>query len=431
MISPLFLSAFLPVCALGLLLLRKTRLKPLWLLLFSCAFFALAETLSEPAWAVIPLLSLAAYFLPRFGKRGAAAYIVLAVGVLAVLKGAGARWPVGLSFVALQGISYALDAVKTGTARTNKLSDCLLYTLFFPKLAAGPLCRFDAFKEEIKGARVSWDNVLNGLLLLISGLSKKLLLADRLLPLLRVGFAPGAHPLACLITLIACPIYVYLDFSGYTDMARGAARILGIRLPENFNAPFSAVSMRDFWRRWHITLSAFLRDYVYIPLGGSRRGRARAAVNTMIVFLLMGLWHGAAGPYILFGLWHGALSALERLNVLRPQKWPRVLARGYALLAVAVGFVVFMAPSAFSAGDALAGLLRWNLSFDSLQAALAALSPLNCAALGAGAALAFFPRAAARRLPPALLGAAAAVLLILCYMAALAGGYAPFLYAQF
>ena len=429
--SPLFLSAFLPLCALGLLLLKKTRYASAWLLLCSCAFLALAENLSGWTWALIPLLSLAAFFLPRFGRRGAAAYVLLAVGMLAALKCTGAPWPIGLSFVALQGVSYALDAAKTGAARTNKLSDTLLYTLFFPKLAAGPLCRFDAFQREARGARVTWDHMLHGLLLLIFGLSKKLLLADRLLPLLKGGFEAGAHPLFCLITLIACPIYVYLDFSGYTDMARGAARMLGVRLPENFDAPFSAASMRDFWRRWHITLSAFLRDYVYIPLGGSRKGRARAALNALIVFLLMGLWHGATGPYLLFGLWHGALAALERLEVIRPQRWPRALSRGYTLVCVAVGFVLFMAPDVQAAGRALVGIFRWNPSFSAWQAALAGLTPLCCAALPVGIALAFCPRARIQRIDLRLLGAAAVLLLMLCYMAALAGGYSPFLYAQF
>lgn len=429
--SPLFLSAFLPLCAAGLLLLGKTRFKGAWLLLCSCAFFALAADFSSRTWVLIPALALGAYYLPRLFRGGAAVYTALAVGVLFLLKLLGAAQPVGLSFVALQGICYALAAAKASGGRVGGLTDALLYTLFFPKLAAGPLCRVEPFLEESRRAGVSWASLLEGLPLLIFGLSKKLIIADHLLPLAQGGFAQGAHPLSCLLALIACPLYVYYDFSGYTDMARGAALVLGIRLPENFNRPFSARSIRDFWRRWHITLSSFLRDTVYIPLGGSRAGALRTARNLLAVFLLMGLWHGVTGPYILFGLWHGALMLLERFALPKREAWPRAVQRGLTLLAVALGFVLFLAPSVGAAAGVIKGLASWNLSFPAWQAARAALSPLSLLALGAGLALLFLPRIGERRRLTWPYFILLTALLLLCYAAALAGGYSPFLYAQF
>lgn len=457
--SPLFLSVFLPLVTAGLFLLRKS--KNTWLLLCSCVFFAFSADLTSPAFLAVPLLALSAFFLPRLGRKGAAFYTALALLTLLAFKLLPVAWPMGLSFVALQGISYALDTtggvaprgkreisaadaagcgaaqkgqkqnarVITACAPASSLKDGLLYTLFFPKLAAGPLCRFPNFIEALRGAGVTLDGLDAGLKLLTIGLSKKLLIADRLLPLAKGAFEAPAHPLASLLALIACPLYVYYDFSGYTDMARGAAKMLGISLPQNFDRPFSARSLRDFWRRWHITLSAFLRTYVYFPLGGSRVSNARTALNLLAVFLLMGAWHGLTAPYLCFGLWHGALLALEHLGVLKPDKWPRPLARLYTLLCVAVGFVLFLSPSLGAAFNALGAR---DTSFLALQAALAPLSPLTLAALALAAALPCVRLAApARGARRALMDAAFFLLLIVCYMEALTNGYSPFLYAQF
>lgn len=422
--SPFFLSIFLPLSVSGLLLLQKTRLKQAWLLLCSAIF--LAFSIPQGGWISL-LLLLGAALLPRLGRKGAVAAVAWALGGLTALKLLGVSWPLGFSFIAIQGIAYALEVLRGGAP--GSLSDSLLYLSFFPKIAAGPVCRFSAFTAAARNACVSWEGLAEGLRLLILGLAKKLLLAESLSPLARAGFLPGAHPLACLITLISAPLFVYFDFSGYTDMARGAARMLGVALPENFRQPFAALSLRDFWRRWHISLSAFLRDALYIPLGGSRRGKARTVRNLFLVFLTMGLWHGFTWPYLLFGLWHACFAALEHIGALRPQRWPRGLARGYVLGVSAVGFVLFLAPSLHSFAGLFGALLQPG-SFSGWQQCLALLSPTALAALAVSALLASFPvrlpeKAKALRLPALLL------LLVACYAHLLAQGYSPFLYAQF
>lgn len=436
--SPAFLSFFLPLCTAGLFFLQKTRFKNTWLLLCGCVFFVLCADLSTPLCCLVPLLAFGAWFLTRYGKKGTYAYVTMALAALAAVKllPLAAAWPVGLSFVALQGVSYALDRTRRGreddAPDKPRLSEVLLYTTFFPKLAAGPICRFDDFRLSLLNAKLSAAGLEEGLSLLTVGLCKKLLLANRLLPLAKAGFSAGAHPLACLLTLIACPLYVYYDFSGYTDMARGVGLILGVRLPENFHHPFSAGSLRVFWRRWHMTLSNFLRDYVYIPLGGNRKGRLRTMLHVTVVFLLMGLWHGATLPYILFGLWHALFVALEGAGVLRPEKWPRVLAKAYTLIVVALGFVLFLSPSPCAAAGVLTGIFHWNLSFEALQSALCLLSPVTVAALFAALALQCV------RIPKEVLGvrlalrrAALMLLLAICFASAVAGGDTAFLYARF
>lgn len=436
--SPAFLSFFLPLCTAGLFILQKTRLKNTWLLLCSCVFFALCADLSTPLCCLVPLLAFGAWFLTRYGEKGAYAYVALALAALAAVKllSPAAAWPVGLSFVALQGVSYALDAARRGRegSATDKprLSEALLYTTFFPKLAAGPICRFEAFRLSLLNAKVTAEGLEEGLSILTAGLCKKLLLANRLLPLAKAGFSAQAHPLACLLTVIACPLYVYYDFSGYTDMARGVGLILGVRLPENFSHPFSAGSLRAFWRRWHITLSDFLRDYVYIPLGGNRKGRARTMLHGTVVFLLMGLWHGATLPYILFGLWHALFVALEGADALRPEKWPRALAKAYTLTVVALGFVLFLSPSPGEAAGVLTGLFDWNLSFEALQNVLCLLSPVKAAALFAALMLQCvqIPKEVSGvRLTLRRVGLV--LLLVICFASAVAGGDMAFLYARF
>ena len=421
---PFFLSLFLPISVAGLLLLQKTRLKQAWLLLCSALF--LAFSLPQGGWLSLGLL-LGAALLPRLGKKGAIAAVVWALGGLLALKLLRVPWPLGFSFIAIQGIAYALEILRGGSP--GSLGDSLLYLSFFPKVTAGPVCRFSTFSAAARQARVFWEGLAEGLRLLILGLGKKLLLAENLLPLAQAGFQAGAHPLACLTALLAAPLFVYFDFSGYTDIARGAARMLGVTLPENFRQPFQACSLRDFWRRWHISLSSFLRDALYIPLGGSRRGKARTVRNLFLVFLAMGLWHGFSWPYLLFGLWHACFTALEHLGALRPERWPRPLARGYTLCVAAVGFMLFLAPSLPQFACVFSGLFHPG-NFSSWQQCLALLSPTALLALAASACLALFPfrlpkKAAVLRVPALLL------LLIVCYAHLLAQGYSPFLYAQF
>lgn len=420
MLRPLYWSALLPLMLAGLLITRKKpRLTRGWLMLLSIAFLMGAQ----PAlWYGTLIFAFLAWALPRRGgRKGALGYAALSLGVLALLKLLRVDWPTGLSFVLLQGIAYGLDTT-SGKAAPGTLTETVTYLTFFPKLSAGPLARFDAFRNELWQASLRWETIEAGLMLAIGGLGRKLLIADRLRPLALAVFTDHPHPLAGALSLGTCALYVYHDFMGATDMARGVALMAGIELPENFNRPFSALSLRDFWRRWHMSLSGFMRDYLYIPLGGSRRGKRRTVMNLFLVFAAMGLWHGFTWPFLIFGLWHGFFMALEHTGALKPAAWPRALSRLYTLAVVFFGFVIFMAPDA-------ASLVRdFSPSLAAWQDVRMLFSPLSVAVLALGVALPCLPEV---RCPAWLRRVSALILLVVCYAHLLAAGFAPLLYAQF
>jgi alginate O-acetyltransferase complex protein AlgI len=223
--------------------------------------------------------------------------------------------PVGISFYTFQSLSYTLDVYLRRSAPCRSLVDFALYVAFFPQLVAGPIVRSTEFLPQL--ARLEdprAEEVAEGLQRFIFGLFKKVVLADNAALFVDRVFAdPGGHSgLLLLGATYAFALQIYLDFSAYTDMAIGAARAFHLRLPENFDAPYLSSSITDFWRRWHISLSSWLRDYLYIPLGGSRKGPGRTYVNLLLTMLLGGLWHGASWSFVLWGGYHGALLALER-----------------------------------------------------------------------------------------------------------------------
>ena len=420
MLRPLYGSALLPLMLAGLLVTgKKPRLTRWWLMLLSVAFLIWAQ---PTLWYATLLLAFLAWALPRRnGRRGALGYAALSLGALVLLKLLRVDWPTGLSFVLLQGIAYGMD-VTGGKAAPGTLTETVTYLTFFPKLSAGPLARFDDFRAELGRASLRWETLEEGLTLAIGGLGRKLLIADRLRPLALAAFTERPHPLAGALSLATCALYVYHDFMGATDMARGVALMAGIRLPENFNRPFSALSVRDFWRRWHMSLSGFMRDYLYIPLGGSRRGRRRTVINLFVVFAAMGLWHGFTWPFLIFGLWHGCFMALEHGGALRPAEWPRALSCLYTLAVVLISFLIFMAP------DAASLIGGFSLSFASWQAVRLLISPLTAGALALGVILPCLPRMDA---PAWLRRVGVLALLVVCYAHLLAAGFAPLLYAQF
>lgn len=415
MLSPLYWSILVPAALAGFFACRRRPvLRRGWLLACSGAFLWAVQ----PAWWWLTLLLvLLAWMAPRAGKRGAAAYAALAAAVLVGMKLSGQTWPMGLSFVILQCVAYAVDAARDERFR-GTLDEVALYAGFFPKLSAGPVCRFGPFREQVNAAGVTADGLEEGLLRLSGGMAKKLLVADSLYPAAMAAFGGERHPLALALSLLCCSLYVYFDFSGCTDMALGVARMMGITLPENFRQPFRALSVRDFWRRWHMSLSGFLRDYVYIPLGGSRKGKTRTMLNLTAVFLLMGLWHGLTWNYLLFGVWHALFMVLERSGVLRPEEWRKPAAWAYTRTVTAIGFVIFMAT----------GIPQLSLSYSAWQAAVLPLSP---GAMLAALAAAVLLICEGRKLPAPLHRLLALVLLAACWAHMAAGGYMPMLYAQF
>ena len=223
--------------------------------------------------------------------------------------------PVGISFYTFQSLSYTVDVYRGKMRCTHKLDDFLLFVAFFPQLVAGPIERARRLLPQIQQPRkLSRDNITEGAQQVLLGFFKKMVIADNLAVFVNSVFnaSPGQEQttLAILLAVNAFAFQIYADFSGYTDIARGSAKILGFDLCKNFNAPYLATNPSDFWQRWHISLSSWLRDYLYIPLGGNRKGKTRTYINLSLTMLLGGLWHGAAWNFVLWGAYHGLLLSI-------------------------------------------------------------------------------------------------------------------------
>ncbi|WP_410514753.1 MBOAT family O-acyltransferase [Paenibacillus sp. BR2-3] len=223
--------------------------------------------------------------------------------------------PLGISFFTFTQIAYLVDAYR-GRVQEYSMINYILFVTFFPHLIAGPILHHKDMMPQFESVRNklwNWSNVWSGLLIFCIGLGKKMLIADNLAVYANQGFSSASQFVDSWVTSLSYTFQIYYDFSGYTDMAIGIALLFNINLPQNFNSPYRATGIQDFWRRWHITLSQFLRDYIYIPLGGSRSGYWIAIRNVLITFLIGGIWHGASWMFILWGLLHGSGQAVERI----------------------------------------------------------------------------------------------------------------------
>lgn len=253
--------------------------------------------------------------------------------------------PLGISFVTFHLISYSIDVFRKEMKPEKNFLNFLFYILFFPHLIAGPIVRYKEIKRQIKRRKESFSGFASGVQRFIIGLSKKVLIANSLGQVADKIFAIFPQYLSSelvWLALICYSLQIYYDFSGYSDMAIGLAKMFGFTFPENFNYPYVATSIRDFWRRWHMTLSRWFRDYVYIPLGGSKRSRFRTTVSILVVFSLTGLWHGANWHFIFWGFYYGIFLVLERtfLGSLLSSLW-RPMKHCYAILIILVGWLFF------------------------------------------------------------------------------------------
>ncbi|MEA2780160.1 MAG: alginate O-acetyltransferase complex protein AlgI [Rhodospirillaceae bacterium] len=306
--------------------------------------------------------NLALLGLFKYGNFLLAQLAVLGVSAIPALP---VHLPLGISFFTFHAISYLVD-VHRGDARAERnLATLALYVAMFPQLIAGPIIRFKTIVGELHERRATVADAAAGIRLFAIGLAQKTLIANTLaLPADRIFALPGEMLTAPVAWLgaIAYGLQLYFDFCGYSLMALGLARAFGLHFPRNFNYPYVSRSLTEFWHRWHITLSQWFRDYVYIPLGGNRRGPVVTYRNLLIVFVLCGLWHGAAWTFVIWGLYHGLFLTLERLGLARilARAWPP-LAHIYALLAIFAGWVLFRAEDLGQATayfTAMAGLNR-------------------------------------------------------------------------
>jgi alginate O-acetyltransferase complex protein AlgI len=281
-----------------------------------------------------------------------------------ILSEVSVRLPLGISFFTFQSLSYTIDIYRGVIRPARTLLEFAAFISFFPHLVAGPIIRARDFLPQLDCMQpLGHENTIRGLGLILVGYFKKCVIADNCATFVDPCFAnPSAYGGGTLwLASLFFAVQIYADFSGYSDVATGLSRVLGIRLKENFHWPYLARSIRDFWRRWHMSLSFFLRDYLYFSLGGDREGRLKTARNMLVVWFLGGLWHGAAWHFVVWGLWHGALvTAGRQLHGTRLgpiwDRLPAVLQIAWTFAFVTMGWVLFRAPSLSSAGNMLASM---------------------------------------------------------------------------
>jgi len=369
--SPIFLFIFLPF----VFIVYKTlpfALKNIFLTLVSLVFYAWGE----PIFIVLMIVSVSMnYIMARLigdkaeAKPSARTWLILSVifniGMLFVFKYSNffidningifgtsllipvIRLPIGISFYTFQAMSYVIDVYRGVTRPQKNFVYVLLYISFFPQLIAGPIVIYSDIALQIEKRTETVEKTVAGLERFTIGLAKKLLLANTMGSVADqvFGLLPSEVniPVAWL-GAVAYSLQIYFDFSGYSDMAIGMAKLFGFDLKENFDYPYMARSIKSFWRKWHISLSTWFKEYLYIPLGGNRKGTLRTDFNLIVVFFLTGLWHGAQWTFVVWGFYHGLFILLEKTGLISPDKFkPKWLANAYALLVVVTAFVIFRA----------------------------------------------------------------------------------------
>jgi len=342
--------------------------------------------------------------------------------------------PIGISFFTFHAISYGVDVYRGKIAPQRRLDKLALYFSLFPHLIAGPIVRYADIEEQIDHRVETFDGFSCGMLRFIVGLAKKVLIANALAPVADEAFRSAGAGLGAAGAWLGVACYalqIYFDFSGYSDMAIGLARLFGFHFKENFDDPYVSLSVREFWTRWHISLSSWFRDYLYIPLGGNRMGKNRQALNLMIVFLFTGLWHGAQWSFLLWGAYYGVFRVIEVFapfdRLWKPARF------AYALLVVLFGWVLFRADTLAQAAayaGAMLGVAGRGLLLTS--ATPAALLILAAGALGCVPRLRRLVALDENHSAISAVRWIAAVALLLLSMASLASSaYNPFIYFRF
>ena len=272
--------------------------------------------------------------------------------------------PIGVSFNTFQSLSYIIDVYRGTVVCEKSFYNYLTYTTLFPQIIAGPIVRYETVDEELVDKKISLDNFSIGMKRFIIGLGKKVLIANNvgaLWNVIETGSYGEMTVLLSWIGIISFALQIYFDFSGYSDMAIGLAKIFGMEFDENFNFPYISKSITEFWRRWHITLSSWFRDYIYIPLGGNRKGLPKQIRNILIVWALTGAWHGASWNFVLWGLYFGVILIIEKLFMLKVlEKIPKVFSHIYAILLILIGWVIFAFEDLGNIGTYLATMFNLN-----------------------------------------------------------------------
>lgn len=396
--STIFLCVYLPLVLLGYYICPKKG-RNLFLLIASLVFYAWGE----PKYVFLMIFSILVNYI--FGRlmdknRGRqkrmklllVLSVVIDLGLLSVFKYTdfvitninaifGANFdllnialPIGISFYTFQAMSYTIDVYRDDVRVQKNLIDFGMYITMFPQLIAGPIVRYADVQDQLADRSVTTVDFSEGVMRFVVGLGKKVLLANQMGAVWSDIYALGGDvsTLMAWTGAIAYTFQIYFDFSGYSDMAIGLGRMFGFKFPENFRYPYQSVSITDFWRRWHITLSTWFKEYLYIPLGGNRRGLARQALNLLIVWSLTGFWHGAGWNFVMWGLYYFVILFIEKLFLLKAlDKLPKFFRHVYALLLIIIGWVIFASDdvsvllpylgSMFGANGAIGGMDVYTL----------------------------------------------------------------------
>lgn len=396
--STIFLCVYLPLVLLGYYICPKKG-RNLFLLIASLVFYAWGE----PKYVFLMIFSILVNYIfgrlmdkHRENKKRLKLMLVLSVvidlGLLSVFKYTdfvitninaifGSSFdllnialPIGISFYTFQAMSYTIDVYRNDVRVQKNLIDFGMYITMFPQLIAGPIVRYADVQDQLAERSVTTADFSEGVMRFVVGLGKKVLLANQMGAVWSDIYALGGDVSALMAWAgaIAYTFQIYFDFSGYSDMAIGLGRMFGFKFPENFRYPYQSVSITDFWRRWHITLSTWFKEYLYIPLGGNRRGLARQALNLLIVWSLTGFWHGAGWNFVMWGLYYFVILFIEKLFLLKAlDKLPKFFRHVYALLLIIIGWVIFASDdvsvllpylgSMFGANGAIGGMDVYTL----------------------------------------------------------------------
>ncbi len=397
--STIFLCVYLPLVLLGYYICPKKG-RNLFLLIVSLVFYAWGE----PKYVFLMMFSIVINFVfgllmdkHRQNEKRLKLMLVLSVvidlGLLSVFKYTdfiitnvnavfntgfdllNIALPIGISFYTFQAMSYTIDVYRNDVRVQRNLIDFGMYITMFPQLIAGPIVRYSDVQDQLAERSVTSADFSEGIMRFVVGLGKKVLLANQMGAVWSGIYALGGDvsALTAWTGAAAYTFQIYFDFSGYSDMAIGLGRMFGFKFPENFRYPYESVSITDFWRRWHITLSTWFKEYLYIPLGGNRRGLARQALNLLIVWALTGFWHGAGWNFVMWGLYYFLILFIEKLFLLKAlDKLPKLLRHVYALLLIVIGWVIFASDdvsvllpylgSMFGANGAVGGMDVYTLT---------------------------------------------------------------------
>ncbi|MBQ6338122.1 MAG: MBOAT family protein [Kiritimatiellae bacterium] len=462
--SAVFLGVFLPLL-LAVYFLANEKARPYVLLLFSILFYAWGEPTAVVVMLALMVLnySLARGIAASGGRRWlSAAFLGIGVcvdlGALVAYKYVGfivsnlmptfdlfgvkidvpqVALPIGISFYVFQIISYMVDVRRGDVEVQRNPFKFMLYVSLFPQLIAGPIVRYGTIAKDIENRKADFGNIVAGFRRFTIGLAKKVLVADVMASAVDVIFAAKAETIPgfyCWLGAIMYTLQIYFDFSGYSDMAIGLGRVFNFRFLENFDHPYAACSVRDFWRRWHISLSSWFRDYLYIPLGGNRKGTLRTYVNLFVVFLLCGVWHGAAWNFVVWGVYHGVGLVVERAGFgTVVKRLPKIAGNLYLMLFVMIGWVLFRAPDLGYAWTYICNMFGGcSATFRSFTPLIEFISLDKVFFMGIGIA-ASYPvfEPMVRWVPETARLACGAFLFAVVFILAMTSAYSPFIYFRF